>query len=27
VAGTLSVDRWGGGEKVEVRIMDVAKPG
>lgn len=26
VAGTLSVDRWGGGEKVEVRIMDVAKP-
>ncbi len=27
VAGTLSVDRWGGGEKVEVRIMDVARPG
>jgi single-stranded-DNA-specific exonuclease len=26
VAGTLSVDRWGGGEKVEVRITDVAKP-
>ena len=26
VAGTLSVDRWGGAEKVEVRIMDVAKP-
>jgi single-stranded-DNA-specific exonuclease len=26
VAGTLSVDRWGGGEKVEVRIMDAAKP-
>lgn len=26
VAGTLSIDRWGGGEKVEVRIMDTAKP-
>ena len=26
VAGTLSVDRWGGGEKVEVRIMDAARP-
>jgi single-stranded-DNA-specific exonuclease len=26
VAGTLSVDRWGGGEKVSVRIMDVAVP-
>jgi single-stranded-DNA-specific exonuclease len=26
VAGTLSIDRWGGGEKVEVRIMDAAKP-
>jgi single-stranded-DNA-specific exonuclease len=26
VAGTLSVDRWGGGEKCEVRIMDAAKP-
>ncbi len=27
VAGTLSIDRWGGGEKVSVRIMDVASPG
>lgn len=27
VAGTLSLDRWGGQEKVEVRITDVAKPG
>ncbi|MBF9234645.1 single-stranded-DNA-specific exonuclease RecJ [Microvirga alba] len=26
VAGTLSIDRWGGGEKVGLRIMDVAKP-
>jgi single-stranded-DNA-specific exonuclease len=26
VAGTLSIDRWGGGERVEVRIMDVATP-
>jgi single-stranded-DNA-specific exonuclease len=26
VAGTLSIDRWGGGEKVEVRIMDAARP-
>ncbi len=26
VAGTLSIDRWGGNEKVEVRIMDVARP-
>ncbi|MGO4570904.1 single-stranded-DNA-specific exonuclease RecJ [Microvirga sp. 2TAF3] len=26
VAGTLSIDRWGGGEKVELRIMDAAKP-
>ena len=26
VAGTLAVDRWGGNEKVEVRIMDAARP-
>ncbi|MCB8820860.1 single-stranded-DNA-specific exonuclease RecJ [Microvirga rosea] len=26
VAGTLSIDRWGGNEKVEVRIMDIARP-
>jgi single-stranded-DNA-specific exonuclease len=26
VAGTLSIDRWGGSEKVEVRIMDAARP-
>lgn len=25
LAGTLSLDRWGGGEKVELRIMDMAK--
>jgi single-stranded-DNA-specific exonuclease len=27
VAGTLSIDRWGGNEKVEIRIMDAATPG
>ncbi|WP_229428734.1 single-stranded-DNA-specific exonuclease RecJ [Microvirga pudoricolor] len=26
VAGTLSIDRWGGGEKVELRVQDVANP-
>ncbi|MGO4705347.1 single-stranded-DNA-specific exonuclease RecJ [Microvirga sp. 2MCAF38] len=26
VAGTLSIDRWGGGEKVALRVSDVAKP-
>ncbi|HEX2552627.1 MAG TPA: single-stranded-DNA-specific exonuclease RecJ [Microvirga sp.] len=26
VAGTLSIDRWGGGEKVSLRIMDLATP-
>jgi single-stranded-DNA-specific exonuclease len=26
VAGTLAVDRWGGNEKVEVRITDAARP-
>jgi len=26
VAGTLCIDRWGGGERVELRIVDVAKP-
>ena len=24
VAGTLSLDRWGGGEKVELRLLDAA---
>jgi single-stranded-DNA-specific exonuclease len=27
VAGTLCIDRWGGGERVELRILDVAIPG
>jgi single-stranded-DNA-specific exonuclease len=26
VAGTLSLDRWGGQERVELRILDVATP-
>lgn len=26
VAGTLCIDRWGGGERVEIRIMDAATP-
>jgi single-stranded-DNA-specific exonuclease len=26
VAGTLSIDRWGGNEKVELRIQDAARP-
>ena len=26
MAGTLSIDRWGGNEKVELRIMDAARP-
>ncbi|NIX77593.1 single-stranded-DNA-specific exonuclease RecJ [Microvirga sp. c23x22] len=26
VAGTLSIDRWGGGEKVSLRIIDAARP-
>jgi single-stranded-DNA-specific exonuclease len=26
VAGTLSIDRWGGAEKVELRVADVAVP-
>jgi single-stranded-DNA-specific exonuclease len=26
VAGTLSIDRWGGGERVQMRIVDVADP-
>jgi single-stranded-DNA-specific exonuclease len=25
-AGTLSVDRWNGGERVQLRLMDVALP-
>ena len=27
VAGTLSIDRWGGGERAELRISDVAEVG
>ncbi len=27
LAGTLSVDRWGGGERVQLRIVDAAEPG
>jgi single-stranded-DNA-specific exonuclease len=26
VAATLSCDRWGGGERVDLRIVDVATP-
>ena len=26
VAGTLSIDRWGGGERAQMRIVDVAVP-
>jgi single-stranded-DNA-specific exonuclease len=26
VAGTLCVDRWGGGERVEIRVLDAASP-
>ena len=26
VAGTLSIDRWGGQEKAELRVMDAARP-
>ena len=26
VAGTLSIDRWGGQERVEIRVVDVARP-
>jgi single-stranded-DNA-specific exonuclease len=26
VAGTLCVDRWGGGERVELRILDASVP-
>ncbi len=26
LAGTLAVDRWGGGERVELRLMDAARP-
>lgn len=25
-AGTLSIDRWGGGERTELRLVDVARP-
>jgi single-stranded-DNA-specific exonuclease len=27
VAGTLCIDRWGGAERVELRIVDAAVPG
>ncbi len=27
LAGTLSIDRWGGGERVQLRLLDAAKPG
>lgn len=26
VAGTLCIDRWGGGERVEIRVLDAANP-
>jgi single-stranded-DNA-specific exonuclease len=26
VAGTLALDRWGGGERVELRLQDIARP-
>jgi single-stranded-DNA-specific exonuclease len=26
LAGCLSIDRWGGGERVQLRILDAAKP-
>ncbi|MET0428146.1 MAG: single-stranded-DNA-specific exonuclease RecJ, partial [Microvirga sp.] len=26
VAGTLAIDRWGGNEKIEVRVQDAARP-
>jgi len=26
VAGTLCMDRWGGGERVEIRVVDAATP-
>ena len=26
VAGTLSVDRWGGNERVDLRLVDIARP-
>jgi single-stranded-DNA-specific exonuclease len=25
-AGTLSIDRWNGGERVQMRLIDVALP-
>jgi single-stranded-DNA-specific exonuclease len=27
LAGTLSIDRWGGGERVQMRLLDAAEPG
>jgi single-stranded-DNA-specific exonuclease len=27
VAGTLTIDRWGGGERVSLRVMDIAPAG
>ena len=26
VAGRLSIDRYGGGEKAQVQVVDIAKP-
>jgi single-stranded-DNA-specific exonuclease len=26
-AGTLSIDRWNGGERVQLRLIDLAVPG
>jgi single-stranded-DNA-specific exonuclease len=26
LAGTLAIDRWGGGERVQLRLLDAAKP-
>jgi single-stranded-DNA-specific exonuclease len=25
-AGTLSIDRWNGGERVQLRLIDAAEP-
>ena len=27
LAGSLSIDRWGGGERVQLRLLDAARPG
>jgi single-stranded-DNA-specific exonuclease len=26
LAGSLAIDRWGGGERVQLRLLDAAKP-